>query len=140
MSMKTSQPEIKEPIADIQEQAEILGAWNPQHPGPVPFDNVDAANAVMNANFAQSVYVNTSATTGTTRQAYTYYFVQRPGHNWRICVVGHIHKNPQGQITPGNSFIPGWDNWQMQTPPAACKVIANLPDQGNFPGNNRYPQ
>ncbi|ODC03059.1 hypothetical protein BFW38_05355 [Terasakiispira papahanaumokuakeensis] len=109
--------------------------WNDkcQWGQPTPFNNHMAAIAVNNANFLQSVFVNTSEN-GNTRQAYTYHEVG----GYRICVVGHIHINDE-QVVAGASFIPGWDNWSMQTPQAAVDTIADLPDQGSFPGNDRYP-
>ncbi len=100
--------------------------------GPSPFD---PSAALLKANFKESVFVNTSAQNGKTRQAYTY--VEYGGY--RICVVGHIHINGQ-TVTPGNSFIPGWGNWEEKTPEAAVKIIANLKDGGTFPEDGRYPQ
>jgi hypothetical protein len=102
---------------------------------PAPFTNADATNAVNGADFANAVYVNTSAQAGQTRQAYTYVVV----NGYRICVVGHIHVNPPGPPTAGNCFIPGWSNWQMNTPAAAVTAIAALPDSGTFPEDDRYP-
>jgi len=40
---------------------------------PAGFDNQAAQNAVNNADFTESVYVNISAEEGNTKQAYTYY-------------------------------------------------------------------
>jgi hypothetical protein len=102
---------------------------------PIPFTNVDAANAVAGANFTASVYVNTSAKDGKTRQAFTYVEVR----GYRICVVGHIHPQPSGPPVAGNAYIPGWMAWETTTPLAAVTVINGLPDGGTFPGDNRYP-
>ncbi|MFJ4107458.1 hypothetical protein [Oerskovia enterophila] len=102
---------------------------------PVPFTNADATNLVHAADFAASVFVNTS-TARDTRYAYT--FVQFGGMT--LCVVGHIHITHTGAVVAGNSFIPGWMNWAMQTPAAQVAAIGALPEQlGEFPGANRYP-
>lgn len=116
----------------------IQRAWNENHPGPEDFTNESAQHAVEHVDFSQSIYVNISAGTGYTKKAFAYYQIG----NWIICVVGDVH-NHWGQHPqydePGNSYIPGWDNWQMQTPAAAVPVINNLPPRGQFPGANRYP-
>lgn len=109
--------------------------WNPEkckEGGPDPFDPSAALSA---ADFSKSVYVNTSAKEGKTRQAYTYVNYGE----YRICVVGHIHLDGE-KVIPGNSFIPGWDDWQQQTPKAAVVIIADLSDTGTFPGEGRYPK
>lgn len=114
--------------------------WDPittaANGAPAGFTNVDATNVVNAANFANATYVNTS-NTGATRQA----FVTVPFGVWTLTVVGHIHVNPvTGVFTAaGNCYIPGWQNWSMITPAAACGVIAGMPDAGVFPGANRYP-
>jgi hypothetical protein len=103
---------------------------------PANFTNADAANAVNNANFAASVYVNVSAQARQTKQAFTYYEF----NGYRLCVVAHVHKNTLGQWTqPGNCYIPGWDGWEMQTPPAVVAVVGALAPVGTFPGDARYP-
>lgn len=101
---------------------------------PADFTNQDAAQAVADADFNHSVYVNTSQA-GQTRQAYTYVVVR----GYRICVVGHIHPQHNQPPEAGNAFIPGWMDWAMPTPTPSVVVIAGLPDQGHFPGDNRYP-
>lgn len=109
--------------------------WNPakcKEGGPDPFDPSDA---LSKADFSKSVYVNTSTKEGKTRQAYTY---ENYG-GYRICLVGHIHLDG-GKVTPGNSFIPGWENWEEQTPDADVDIIAKLSDHGTFPGEERYPK
>ena len=103
---------------------------------PANFTNMDATNAVNNANFANSVYVNVSAQAGQTKQAYTYYEFA----GYRLCVVAHVHKDQQGQWTqPGNCFIPGWENWSMGTPNAVITTVGPLAPAGAFPGDNRFP-
>lgn len=102
---------------------------------PEDFTDQDAASAVAAADFSQSVYVNTSAEKGKTRQAYTYVMVR----DYRVCVVGHIHPQRNGPVKAGNAFIPGWQDWFMETPANAVVVISNLQDGGAFPGDNRYP-
>lgn len=104
---------------------------------PAGFTNLDAANCVNAANFANSVYVNTSATTRATRQAFTYVTFGA----WTLCVVGHIHIDPAtGAFTgAGNCYIPGWEDWDMTTPAVQCAAIVATPDGGAFPGANRYP-
>lgn len=102
---------------------------------PVGFTNADAANVVNAADFTASVYVNTSAKQGKTRQAFTYY----TWGGYRLCVVGHIHPQPSGPPVAGNAYIPGWDGWDTTTPAAAVTVINGLPDGGTFPGDDRYP-
>jgi hypothetical protein len=102
---------------------------------PQGFTNASAQNAVNNANFAQSVYVNTSAKAGRTRQAFTYVEV----NGYRICVVGHIHPQQDAPPVPGGAYIPGWEKWETFTPPHAVKAINRLPDDGVFPGDHRYP-
>ena len=57
---------------------------------------------------------------------------------YRICVVGHIHTKPRA--VAGNTFIPGWENWDMKTPSDAVDVIAKLADSGTFPEGDRYPK
>lgn len=103
---------------------------------PEDFTNDDAREAVENADFSQSVYVNTSGT-NVTKKAYTYYEIK----GYRICVVGDVHRKDihSPWNIAGNSFIPGWEDWAMQTPPDQVAVIGPLADQGAFPGNNRYP-
>lgn len=103
---------------------------------PPNFGPNEAAQALQNADFTQSVYVNTSARTGTTRQAYTYVQVG----NLTITVVGHIHiDRGGGNPRPGRSYIPGFEGWMMRTPAPQVAVIAALPDGGVFPDGNRYP-
>jgi len=107
------------------------------HKGPVSFTNVDAQAAVTAADFTQSVYVNISAATGGTKQAYTYCDIG----DWIICVVGHAHKDRLGFWTrPGNCFIPGWAGWQMNTPALKIAQIAGAPVHGVFPDGLRYPR
>lgn len=89
---------------------------------PVPFTNADATNLVHAANFAAPVYVTTAAA-GVTRYAYTFV----PFGGMTLCVVGHIHFTPAGAVVAGNSYIPGWANWAMQTPAAQVAAIAALP-------------
>ncbi len=101
---------------------------------PDNFDDEKALEALTNADFSKSVYVNTSEQEGKTRQAFTYYVVG----DYRICVVGHIHPL-EGGATAGNSYIPGWQNWAHKTPEKVVKIIAGLSDGGEFPGDNRYP-
>ena len=103
---------------------------------PPGFTNAQAVNLVTNANFNNSVFVQTHATDAT-RSAFTYV----PFGGMTVCVVGHIHIDPAtgAFVVPGNSYIPGWSGWQMQTPAGQCAVIDALPDQGVFPGVNRYP-
>ncbi len=103
---------------------------------PEPFDKEDAKKAVESADFANSVFVNTSNTTQETRQAYTYLVTG----GYRICIVGHIHVKNGKMTGPGKSFIPGWMDWDMDTPAQACQVIAALKDGGVFPGEARYPR
>ena len=101
---------------------------------PSNFDNKAAEQALNQTDFTKSVFVNTSKKEGKTRQAYAYHHFG----GYRICVVGHIHiVNNKAQ--PGNSFIPGYKNWQMKTPESAVKVIDELKDSGTFPGDDRYP-
>ncbi|PMS13058.1 hypothetical protein C0Z17_07225 [Trinickia caryophylli] len=103
---------------------------------PPGFTNADAALAVTNADFSNAVFVQTSGT-GVTKKAYTYYEV----NGFRICVVGDVHKNDvSGQWNiAGNSFIPGWTGWSLQTPAAQVAVIGPLQDGGAFPDDDRYP-
>lgn len=101
--------------------------------GPMPFD---ASAALAAADFTKSVFVNTSAKKGKTRQAYTW--VVQGGY--KVCVVGHIHVTTEGSgVAQGNSFICGWKDWDEKTSEAAMTVIAKLPDGGSFPAD-RYPQ
>jgi hypothetical protein len=103
---------------------------------PNGFTNVDATNAVNNANFALSVYVNVSAKKGRTKQAYAYVTV----NNFRICVVGHVHQGGGGAWTDaGNCYIPGWDSWDMTTPALQIPAIGAVATGGIFPMDNRYP-
>lgn len=104
---------------------------------PAEFNDIEAMNLVSEADFANSVYVNTSAETRETRQAYLY--VTFGG--MRLCVVGHIHIDPDtGAFTgPGYCFIPGWKGWSMRPSAAQCTAIDAAPDTGVFPGDNRYP-
>ncbi|MFC8734299.1 hypothetical protein ACFT5B_17745 [Luteimicrobium sp. NPDC057192] len=118
--------------------------WNAKCPngGPAGFTDNDAIAAVNAADFTQSVYVNTSARSQATRQAYTYVtVVDNAGTAWTICVVGHIHINPNTHTYtgPGYCYIPGWDDWEMQTPALQAAAIIPLADGGAFPGANRYP-
>lgn len=113
-------------------------------PGPMPFDPVAAvAEAVANLNAPAFVMdANIPGQPGQlTRYVYVYVHVtDGQGNVWTVCVVLHLHFIPgQGWIA-GNTFIPGWANWQIQTPPAAVPAIAALPLQGQFPGNDRYPR
>jgi hypothetical protein len=104
--------------------------WDPNkcvNGWPPAFTNADAINLVTNADFTQSVFVQTHAT-GQTRFG-----------GMTLCVVGHIHLGANGAPAPGNSFIPGWQNWQMVTPAAQVAIIAGLPDGGLWPDGNRYP-
>lgn len=102
---------------------------------PEGFSDEEAAKALNSADFTNSVYVNTSAEEGLTRQAYAYYQF----NGYRICVVGHIHIKEGEKPAPGNSFIPGWKNWYLATPLKVVKAIAALKDSGTFPGDGRYP-
>lgn len=112
-------------------------AWNDKcRWGKPAFGATEAANAVATADFSASVYVNTSAEEGLTRQAYTYVTVG----DYRICVVGHVHPQPDGAPSePGNCFVPGLANFEVTTPPGAVAVIDGLSDGGTFPGDERYP-
>jgi hypothetical protein len=102
---------------------------------PNPFTNADAVNLVTNADFNQSVFVQTHLT-GQTKSAFTY--VQFGGMT--LCVVGHIHLGPLGPVGPGNSYIPGWMGWSMVTPLAQVGVIGALAaNAGVWPDGNRYP-
>lgn len=104
---------------------------------PATFTNTDAANAVAGVDFTTAVYVNVSASSGETKQAYAYYVFDK----YRICVVGHVHIDPLGKWTiPGNSYIPGWQYWQMPTPLGQTATIGTLPNGGAFPDDGRYPQ
>lgn len=121
-------------------------AWDQQKAphGPANFTNADATNAVQNADFAQSVYVNISGGGyGNTKQAYTMFQLGEALGNVTICVVGHTHKRLVGGAPvydiAGNCFIPGWQNWQMATPQNQANVISGLAVGGAFPGANRYP-
>ena len=100
--------------------------------------NFNPSVALAAANFEQAVYVNTSAN-GETRQAFAYVEISADGKTWRVCVVGHIHPKKKGGAVAGNSYIPGWANWQTPTPPNVVKIIAGLKDGGTFPEENRYP-
>lgn len=100
------------------------------------FGETEAAAVVNRADFSASVYVNTSAKEGKTRQAFTY--VTEGGY--RICVVGHVHPQEGGKPTvAGNVYIPGLANFEMPTPAAAVSVIDGMRDTGAFPGDDRYP-
>ncbi len=116
-----------------------MSPWNPDKckwGTPNNFGATDAAAAVNSANFSDSVYVNTSAEEGQTRQAFTYVTVG----SYRICVVGHIHPQENGRApVAGNAYIPGFKDWTMTTPANAVQVIDGLPDGGTFPGDDRYP-
>ena len=102
---------------------------------PAGFTNMDAVNLVTNANFNNSVFVQTHGT-GQTKSAFTYV----PFGGMTLCVVGHIHLNPGAPADAGNSYIPGWMNWSMVTPVAQVGVIAGLAaNHGVFPDGNRYP-
>ena len=103
---------------------------------PANFTAADATHAVNNANFATPVYVNVSAQEEQTKKAFTYYEF----NGYRLCIVADVHKNQQGQWTqPGNCYIPGWESWEMQTPPAVVTTVGALASTGTFPGNDRYP-
>ncbi len=103
---------------------------------PANFTNTDAENAVRNANFSASVYVNISSAQQMTKQAYCFYEFG----GFRICVVGHVHRDSNQQWTiAGNSFIPGWAGWDMTTPANQVTVIGGLQAGGAFPGDDRYP-
>jgi hypothetical protein len=111
--------------------------------GSPVFSDAEAAEAVTKADFSKAVFVVISAKSQTTKSAYTY--VDIPG--WQICVVGHVHRaNPQSAWNAaGNSYIPGWNGetgngWQMKTPADDVSVIGALPEGGEFPEDNRYPQ
>jgi hypothetical protein len=103
---------------------------------PAGFTDDDALAAVKAADFGKSVFVNTSAKQGKTRQAYTYVTV----NGYRICVVGHLHQEPDGSnLDSGNCFIPGWENWQVKATSDVVSAIASLPDGGTWLGDDRYP-
>jgi hypothetical protein len=90
------------------------------------------------ADFTKSICVITSRkNNGRTRYAYTY--VKVSGY-W-VCVVGHIHYDDREGWVAGNSFIPGYDNWEMPTPEDAVAVIDSMEDGGRYPedDNIRYP-
>jgi hypothetical protein len=103
---------------------------------PSGFSDSAADTAVKNADFSKSVYVNISAKEANTKQAFTYYDFG----GYRLCVVGHVHKNSSGGWTiAGNAYIPGWADWSMTTPAAQVTAIGSLGTGGSFPGDNRYP-
>lgn len=115
--------------------------WNPAHPGPANFSNVIATQFVNNADFTHIRYVGISQQQGNTKQVFTLHDYE----GWRICVVRHAHfNNTTGQYNlAGNSYIPGWDNWQINTPVGQLNQIAGLANHaagGFFGGNARYPQ
>ncbi|MGB8842016.1 MAG: hypothetical protein WCC64_13220 [Aliidongia sp.] len=103
---------------------------------PSGFTNVDAQTAVENAKYELSVYVNISAQDQNTKQAYTYYVFG----GFRLCVVAHVHKDTNGEFTiAGNCFIPGWQDWELETPENVIQTVGALPIKGSFPGDARYP-
>ena len=117
--------------------------WNNRCPsgGPDPF-NPDSAVAA--ADFSASTFVQTTqvgATENLTRYAYTFVTVtDDQGNDWRVCVVGHIHYVADSQQwVSGHTFIPGWDQWAVQTSAAHRDLIENLAEHGQFPGDGRYP-
>ena len=101
---------------------------------PNPFTNADAINLVTNANFANSTFVQVH-NNGLTKSA----FLMVPFGGMTVCVVGHIHLQPGQAPAAGNCYIPGWQNWAMQTPAAQVIAIDAAPAAGLFPGANRYP-
>ncbi|WP_029031537.1 hypothetical protein [Salinarimonas rosea] len=119
-------------------------AWNSKCPngGPIPFD---PHAAVAAADFTNSVYVNTAtvgSTKNLTRYAYTYVDVpDGNGDTWRVCVVGHAHCVDDGtRWIAGNTFICGWDGFDVQTSAAHLAQIVALPaSRGTFPDAARYP-
>jgi len=116
--------------------------WNEKaQQGPANFTENDAAQAITNADFSRSVYVNISAKEGQTKQAFTYYNLGANFGNITICVVGHTHLNEGVFSLPGHCYIPGW-NTDVQYSPSATQaaIICNLPVGGTFPGNARYPR
>lgn len=105
---------------------------------PQPFGPAEAAQAVQNADFRNAVFIKTSEGEGSnTRKAFTYVHVG----GFRICVGADIHPQPHGApAKAGHAFIFGFLDWQTRTPAAAVRVIEGMPDQGTFPGADRYPQ
>ncbi|TKC83462.1 hypothetical protein FAZ69_23530 [Trinickia terrae] len=103
---------------------------------PPGFSDTDATDAVTNADFTNAVFVQTSEIDKVTKKAFTYYEVS----GYRICVVGDVHTDTTGKWTiAGNSYIPGWKDWAMQTPVGQVAVIGPLKDGGTFPDKERYP-
>ena len=121
--------------------------WNAKCPngGPAGFNAIATVNA---ANFNNAVYVDTAVNKGDpsqqTRYAYTYVnFTDGNGVIWIITVVAHIHwvSNPlPGHWLAGNTFIPGWDNFQVPTSAANLAIVQGLNNHGAFPGDDRYPR
>lgn len=58
-------------------------------------------------------------------------------NGYYVCVVGHIHLDDQNEWIAGHAFIPGYDNWAMDTPEDAVQVIEGMKDKEGFP-ERRY--
>ena len=98
---------------------------------PREFTNDDAAKLVRLALAKEPYYFATTTTKAAFRHVQFGKFT--------LCVVDHIHPTETG-LRPGNSYIPGWENWAIPTPPGLVPTIDALPESmGEFPGANRYP-
>ena len=98
---------------------------------PVGFNAGRATAAVNDANFARSTYVNVSAHSDDTKQAYTYYTL---GDGWRICVVGHVHPlRGRGMRVEGAT-------WSGALPTALVTLVDQLADGGSDPGDEKNPK
>ncbi|MEL6141238.1 MAG: hypothetical protein AAFQ37_02340 [Bacteroidota bacterium] len=105
--------------------------------GTPDFSNDAAATAVANADYDHPAYVNISADKKVTKKIFAYYEVD----GYRICVVADVHR--KNTASPwniaGHAYIPGWNDWQMETPSTIVDKYGALPESGAFPGDNRYP-
>lgn len=141
--------------------------WKKKINGPQNFNEQATLTGAdfTNPTYVQAAYHPRSVAEPWDYTVYAYTFI--PGvDGYTICGVGHAHisANNAGQVNnsanwgPGNSFIPGLENWSLPTPGPIVTVLYNqyhaqlaqavgnnalLPGgvtlSGAFPGDNRYP-
>lgn len=100
---------------------------------PAAFTNTDAKNVVHRAGLDEPFWVTVA---GNTKSAYWY--VDHGG--FTLCVVSNVHPQWGGAVA-GHSYIPGWRNWQMDTPYDRVPVIDKYEVDDNPPAHiDLYPR
>lgn len=134
----------------------IQREWNPEKcPAGCPPETLTPEKVLAQVLASEPLFTQGATKKGKkTRWIYTFYSAyQVKVDGWIISALVHAHVKKNGQLAPGNIYIPGYNDWDTET---TKTLLAKFPvydatvhkdkwtddaaaNKNFFDGSNRYP-